>query len=37
MNVSLPDKKDSGKKKRQKDWEGTLGNLTGPSLLSLDQ
>lgn len=34
MKLSLPDKKDSGKKRQ--DWD-SLGSLTGPFLLSLDQ
>lgn len=40
MKVSLPDKKTASgvkKKTKRKDWEGSPGNLTGPSLLSLDQ
>lgn len=36
MKVSLPDKR-TASGKRTKDWEGSLGNLTDPSLLSLDQ
>lgn len=38
MKVSLPDKR-TASEKRTKDWGGgvSLGNLTGPSLLSLDQ
>lgn len=36
VKVSLPDKT-TASEIRTKDWEGSLGNLTGPSLLSLDQ
>lgn len=40
MKVSLLDKKTASgvkKKTKRKDWEGSPGHLTGPSLLSLDQ
>lgn len=37
MKISLPDKRTVSGEKEDKNWEGSLGNLIGPSSLSLDQ